>query len=740
MVFYAHSNEKNRDHWQLLKNHLLGASEKAACFGETAGIGELSRLAALMHDLGKYSFEFQKRLQGSAQKVDHATAGAQEIFKLFGDDQYSKYVSTLLAYCIAGHHGGLPDYGSSFDTTSDSTLCGRLKRDLPRFQSYQQELEFPENLPLLPSLRPTSKTGGFTMAFLTRMAFSALVDGDFQDTEEFMGEMKKERGNFTSIPALMERMDLFFTRFANPHSEINQRRSSTLASCLEKAQEKPGLFTLTVPTGGGKTIASMAFALNHAKIHNLSRVIYVIPYTSIIEQNSAVFKEILGADNVLEHHSNFDWRPASSLNSIDEAPQDALQKLKWASENWDVPIVVTTNVQFFESLYSNLSSRCRKLHNLAKSVIIFDEVQMFPQAYLKPALSAIYELIINYGASAVFCTATQPSLDTIVKTDLKPHELMPDPDGLYNFYKRVVIQNLGIITDDELIERIAQYPQALCIVNTRKHALGLFELLKKEGAIHLSTLMCPAHRKQAVAQIKERLKTGMPCRVISTQLIEAGVDLDFPVGFRALSGLDSIIQAAGRVNREGKNDTGILYVFEPDTIFIKRIPAYIEQGASIARIILRRFVEDPISLDAIRAYYAELYDLHRGSNDFDMKNIMGCFEKGIPNVPDFDFRTASENFQLIENDTISVVIPMNEEVVALLNRIKCAPYPKIYARDLQLYTVNIYENEFEALTDKGVIELLNDTYYVLTDMEYYDKNAGLIIPATRGGDAIFFDG
>ena len=321
--------------------------------------------------------------------------------------------------------------------------------------------------------------------------------------------------------------------------------------------------------------------MRHAAIHGLKRIIYVIPYTSIIDQNAAEFKNCLGIENVLEHHSNFDWDKNfahTETEYYDDKTDNAKDKLKLATENWDIPVVVTTNVQFFESLFANRSSRCRKLHNIAKSVIIFDEAQMFPRDYLKPSLYAIYELVKNYGASAVFCTATQPSLGQFLPKEAVLTELITNTQALFDFYKRVQVKNIGKIPDDELIQRINGHPQALCIVNTRKHARGLFASVIDEGRFHLSTLMCPVHRKATIATIRQRLKTGLSCRVISTQIMEAGIDVDFPVGYRAISGMDSIVQAAGRVNREGREKSGNLYVFEPDSVFCETHPGLYPTG------------------------------------------------------------------------------------------------------------------------------------------------------------------
>jgi len=742
--YFAHSRtNEDKSKWQLLIDHLQSTARWAREFGEDAGISELAGTAALLHDIGKYSNEFQSRLEGNGKKVDHATAGAKEVRALFNKDQNQKYLADMLAYCIAGHHTGLPDYGDPTDVDNDGTLLARVeKKPLKDYSAYRSEINPADvNLPVRLKIKPDKKRPGFSFAFMTRMIFSALVDADFQETETYMNKGEKPRGGYTSIEELCETFNLALRQFENPKGEINKKRTETLKACMGKADTAQGFFTLTIPTGGGKTLASMSFALNHAVRHGLKRVIYVIPFTSIIEQNAAVFKEHLGEKNVLEHHSNFDWKKGNKTDSesADDQTKDALDKLKLASENWDIPIVVTTNVQFFESLFANKSSRCRKLHNLAKSVIIFDEAQMLPREYLDPCMLAVKELVTNYGASAVFCTATQPALDRRLQ-GVNFTELAPDPQALFDFYKRVQVTSIGRTPDAELIEKIKAHPQALCIVNTRKHAKGLFDLLASEGSFHLSTLMCPTHRKEVLKEVRDRLKTEQPCYVISTQVMEAGIDVDFPVGFRALAGLDSIIQAAGRVNREMKQEVGDVYVFDPETPFIKKTPTFIRQGAAVAESVLRDFEGRSDSKEAIESYFNFLYNI-QSATAFDAKNILAHFDKGSDEF-DFDFKTAAENFRMIDNNTVAVVIPYNNEAKKLLQQAKYHPFPYTFARQLQLYTVNIYENEFEKLQSKGVIETINDTYEALLEMslnEFYNYKTGLLLPEAIGGDAIFID-
>jgi len=486
----------------------------------------------------------------------------------------------------------------------------------------------------------------------------------------------------------------------------------------------------------------MAFALNHAAKHGLRRVIYVIPFTSIIEQNAEKFRESLGplgVENVLEHHSNFDWE--SDKSGDDAEATRITEKLKLAAENWDIPIVVTTNVQFFESLFANKKRRARKLHNIAKSVIIFDEVQTLPKEYLKPSLLAVQELVNNYGCTVVFCTATQPALERFFPPEVQFTELAPEPEALYRFFRRVQIRNLGELSDEDLLDRLNGHEQALCIVNTRRHAKGLYDGLKGEGKFHLSTLMCPAHRREVLAEIRQRLADGCPCRVVSTQVMEAGIDVDFPVGYRALAGLDSIVQAAGRVNREMKRAHGEVYVFTPKTAFIKRTPDFIAQTGAVARAVLRQHSQAPDSLRAIADYYKMLYTL-KSKDDFDARRIVGYFERSMRR-PDFAFKTAAENFNFIQQNTIPVIIPYDDKASKLIEQLNATLYPNRILRKLQIYTVNIYEREFARLQSKGAIWTIDDHYHVLDEermAKFYSPETGLLLPDDGGGEAIFFDG
>lgn len=736
MVYYAHSREGvPKVEWQLLLDHLTNASDIAAELGRDAGVSELARTAALVHDLGKYSEAFQRRLEGARARVDHSTAGAQALLGLFPHHPVAK----LLSYCILGHHTGLPDYGDATDLEDQGTFVSRLKEKLPDYSAFRNEIDLTQiALPNRLTLRPLPESPTYSLSFLTRMVYSSLVDADFLETETYMNGGQKPRGGYADILTLCQTLNEELRRFDNPTTLLNQKRVDILRSCLNQAACKQGLFTLTVPTGGGKTLSSMAFALNHAATHGLKRVIYVIPYTSIIEQNAAVFKAILGEENVLEHHANFDWEQLRDRHreSPGDMTNDATIKLRLAAENWDIPIVVTTNVQFFESLYAHQSSRNRKVHNIAKSVVIFDEAQMLPLGYLKPCLAVIRELVTNYGVSAVFCTATQPRLERFF-ADQPVTELAPNPSELYSFFKRVHVRYVGEMDDATLVEQMSSSEQALCIVNTRRHALGLYQLLANrtsaDKVFHLSTLMCPVHRKVTIAEIRERLGADRPCLLISTQIMEAGIDVDFPVGFRAMAGLDSIIQAAGRVNRENRRP-GIcdLIVFEPGSGFVGRVPGYIKQGGDLARQVFRQH-EDPASLAAIATYFDQLYEV-QGDRALDVKRIMSYFDRGNGQ---FEFRSASGAFKLIEENTVPVIVPYDRQARYLLEQLKVSDYPRSLMRRLQLYTVNVYEHEFKALEGAGLIDVYADSYAILNDPGHYDPRTGLILSESRGGEGIF---
>jgi len=461
-------------------------------------------------------------------------------------------------------------------------------------------------------LNGKKERAGFALAFFTRMIYSCLVDADFLDTEAFVdpGRAEQRPVGGTSCEDLLKSLNphLEGIRLGSSDTAVNRQRRAVLEGCRDKAVLPPGFFSLNVPTGGGKTLSSLAFALEHAVAHNLKRIIYAIPFTSIIEQTAEVFRDALGdlAGEVLEHPSNLD----------PDEPRCQSLHMRLAAENFDARIIVTTNVQLFESLFASRSSRCRKLQRLAKSVIILDEAQTLPPRLLAPTLAALEELVTNYGSTVVLCTATQPAIERrgdfpIGLENGRP--IIDEPVSLHAALRRTSVESLGTMSNEDLVTHLREQKQALCIVNSRRHASDLFRALDDPRALHLSASMCAAHRSEVVAEIRRRLREGKPCRVISTQVIEAGVDVDFPAAFRATAGLDSIAQAAGRCNREGlltENNgqprLGRVVVFHYDQ---KAYPtsSLIQQATDRFREIQPDHRDDLLAPAAIEAFFRLFY-------------------------------------------------------------------------------------------------------------------------------------
>jgi CRISPR-associated helicase Cas3/CRISPR-associated endonuclease Cas3-HD len=731
MDYWAHSLQSAaKSGWQPLKEHLLSVAERAKRFAGLFGAGDVAWLTGMCHDLGKYSEEFQKRLEDPRVHVDHATAGATVAAAKYGP------FGRLMAYAIAGHHGGIPDGG---DENDEDSLAYRLAfKRLCDFSAYATEIELPPRPPGLPVSWQAERLG-FSAAFFVRMLFSCIVDADFLDTEQFLEPSKsRRRGGAEPLSILEERMSEHLRKKmgdATP-SYVNRKRAEVLAACLDAAEQAPGLFSLTVPTGGGKTLSSLAFALKHARLHGLERVIYVIPFTSIIDQNAKVFRDAVGAGAVLEHHSNV-IRPRENRD------EDFASRLELAEENWDMPVVVTTNVQFFESLFSNRPSRCRKLHNIARSVVILDEAQMLPLELLEPCVAALHEVVSNYGTTVVLCSATQPALDRLFPEGVRPREIARDPAALYTALKRVDVRNLHTLGNDEITANLMAQEQALCIVNTRAHARQVFERLgKADGHYHLSAAMCPVHRAARLKEIRARLasvKGGKVCRVVSTQLIEAGVDVDFPVVMRAIAGIDSIAQAAGRCNREGLQERGRVLVFTPEG-GEGMSHVWFRRTASIAMTILERR-QDPLDLDSVQVYFQDLY-LYEGkrlgqSNQpsrLDAHGIMQKIEIESGRLS-FPFREVADLFKVIGDDTVGVVIPYDCQCKALLEEIGAQGISRDAGRRLQAYSVSVRPWEYRQLQEAGALEEVGGLE-VLRDMSLYDDNYGLVFTVIKekGGD------
>ena len=713
MKYLAHIANDQRE--QTIAEHLHGTAELAAKFAAAFGAEADGRFTGLLHDIGKYTSGFQKRLDGGPP-VDHSTAGAQEAF--------SQHGNAPAALAIAGHHSGIPDAGNVHDPPNEPTLLGRIKRPCAPDPAWAQEISVPVSTP--PAW--LSANDLLQNAFYTRMLYSCLVDADFQDTQHFMDGAPPPRGGGASPAELLKRVRVKAQHFlsAQQPSAVAQQRNAALRACMEHGQAwEQGLYTLTIPTGGGKTFASLAFALEHAAKQNMERVIYVIPYTSIIDQTVETFSELLGEENVLAHYAGVDYQMAEP----DEMTPEQYRKLL-ASENWDAPVVVTTAVQFFESLYANRSSRCRKLHNIANSVVIFDEAQTIPSDYLLPCLSAIAQLVQNYHTTAVLCTATQPALGPLfsqLAPQLSMQEICPHTDALYQALRRTTLANLGTISCDALCGHLCAHEQVLCVVNRRSTAQELFAVLPPDGSYCLTTLLCAADRRRQIREIRARLNDGLPCRVVSTSLIEAGVDVDFPAAYREQCGLDSLLQTAGRCNREGKRSAAesIVYRF---CLEDKPAPAMLAKNISALTFAARRN-PDLASPQAIEAYFSELYRI-RGERALDKKGILSALQSGISGCL-LPFAQVAEVFHLIETPTKTVYLPIGDgaPLCAHLQRGECS---RALLRQLGIYSVACYAPQFDALDTAGALELLPDGSAILTDLSKYDAKTGLTLNIETG--------
>lgn len=695
-----------------LEDHLQEVGRICMEFAGQFGNGDWGYAAGVLHDLGKYKADFQSYIrdrsgldrdeadEGGPGKVDHTAAGALYAVQRFGP------LGRALAYLIAGHHSGLPDWHKA--NQSGRSLSQRLSEP----HHLERTLEQCPPKRILEVCQPATRPCGALWSdeehvhLWVRMLFSCLVDADFLDTELFMDSRRaSSRPIAEGLPRLKERFDAHMEakqRISAP-TAVNLLRKKVLAQCIEGAAKPPGLFTLTVPTGGGKTLASIGFALEHALLHKKRRIIVVIPYTSIIEQTAEVLRSVFGKDNVLEHHSNLD-------------PDLETSRSKLATENWDAPIVVTTNVQLFESLFASRTSACRKLHNVCNSILVLDEAQMLPPEFLKPILSVLRGLSSSFGVTAVLCTATQPALGGTIGTEKAAFlglddvtEIISSHHELAKQLKRVEVVTRGPLnapsTWQEIASDLLQFDQVLCVVNTRANCRELHALLPQE-TIHLSALMCGEHRSEVISSIKAKLKAGEPIRVVSTQLVEAGVDLDFPVVYRALAGLDSIAQAAGRCNREGMLPNGSLgkvVVFAPP---MPAPPGLLRKGEDATKEIFRCLpdIAKELSPQAFASYFKQFFSR---VDSFDAKGITQLLQG--PDARDFNlqFRTAASLFSLIDDAGQKPIVVWfkrrTSDSRVLLGNLSTIGPNRALMRKLQRYTVNVPERVWKALQEQGAI-------------------------------------
>ena len=735
MDYIAHVRKSDDGTWdapQLLEDHLRETAETAAEFAAEFDSREWGYVLGIGHDTGKgrdiwleylrdksgFGYDEEASSETIPTKLEHSCPGAKLIENLFG-----KEIGRLLSYCIAGHHAGLPDW-----TGSPAALENRLQK--ADIEGIDEKLKT-----VILEARPKSTPWLFDrkldIPLWLRMLFSCLVDADRLNTEKYMNpEQTEERSGYATIAELNRRFNAFMeTKTKKPADLFDEQlycsRQKILEDCLKAAEMKSGMFSLTVPTGGGKTLSSMAFALKHAAIYKKKRVIYVIPYTSIIEQNAQVFRNVFGKDEIVEHHSNLD-------------EEDSTVRSRLAAENWDAPVIVTTSVQFFESLFSAKPNRCRKLHNIANSVIIFDEAQLIPAEFLEPILETLRLLKEHYKVSIVFCTATQPVFEKQKQFSKFPglpegsvREIIRDVPDLYKKLERVqteIMSDICIPVEwKDLAEELSETEQVLCIVSDRKSCRELHALMPKE-TYHLSALMCAEHRSIVIDEIKECLKRGDPVRVISTQLVEAGVDIDFPVVYRSLAGIDSIAQAAGRCNREGKlninGKLGRVVVFQSPR---KAPVGMLRKASEITESMINQGISNFIDRDVYNNYFTKLY---WKANSLDEKGIMKLLTPEFSNEKEtrIMFRKASEDFKIIDDtQQCSILVPYKEgkELIELLPK-KGVPERKIL-RKLQRFTINIYKDQFSALQRRGSLIAVMPGIFALNNTVEYSDKIGLLI-------------
>ncbi|MCF0194857.1 MAG: CRISPR-associated helicase Cas3' [Bacteroidaceae bacterium] len=688
---------------QSLDDHANAVARLASQFASEFGMAGWGKVMGLLHDKGKERDSFQSYIRTLAGLEDtwhgedkrHAFVGALQSTSVY------KAAGILLAYPIMGHHAGLDDY--------------------PNFQSKLQT-PIPEGVgatfPSEPLDKPVHINNPRDMHHLVRMLFSCLVDADYLDTEQFMdASHSRLRMQTASLPILSDRLNAYLNQLSQTaqRSGLNDLRQKIQNRCRQMADNAPGIYSLTVPTGGGKTLSSLVWALNHAIRHGKKRIIIAIPYTSIVAQTAEILSSIFGQENVLEHHSNF-----NPLSITDETLR---MKMKLATENWDYPIIVTTNVQLFESIMSNRPSSCRKLHNLCNSVLILDEVQTLPLTHLQPIIDSLQAYRQIFGVSILFTTASLPALrgdmcwgrgaDNSLRGIENIQEIIPKEWRLYDKLRRTrMLIDYTPIDEASLAMQLSAHDRALCIVNTRREAKDVFELLPEEGIrIHLSRMMCPAHLKKTLAKLKQALKnnTQHTIRVVATQLIEAGVDIDFPIVFRQEAGLDSVLQAAGRCNREGKRDVGDVHVFR-----LTKKPFGAIGKASDAMRALEHNAPDWYAPGTMHDYFIQRYSRNETFDKADMRTKL---YKPL----EWLFETAASDFNMIDYDGSVAVIVNYEDSGTLVETLRKQGPSYSMMKRLAQYTVNVRRNDFGELSERGLVqEVLEGIYYIPDKSQYID--------------------
>ncbi len=689
---YAHT-PNTLGQWHELNQHLRTVAESAACFAQDFAGAEVAYLAGLWHDLGKFDPRFQSYLRAQAEgrrhpHVRHAYLGALLAFSALSGHRWEEVVLP-----IAGHHAGLPSRA-----TLEQQMVYLLGQqdEQARVRQLAQIAREQNLLPDRPLRWPNCSSDTRRELFV-RMVFSAVVDADYLDTEaHFQPALRDLRRQWPSLQDLWERLRQDQERLmaASTSSMLNSIRREVYEACLTAAELPPGVFRLTVPTGGGKTRSALAFALRHALAHGLRRVVVAIPYTSIIDQTAEVYRQALDEEAVLEHHSQVE--PAADE---DENQDPNVVRFRLASENWDAPVVVTTTVQLFESLLSNRPSRARRLHNLAKSIIVLDEVQTLPPEILRPTVDVLRALVEDYAASVVLSTATQPALAESPYlgewAGVEVREIVPDPGRYFQTLRRVEYERRDSpLSWRDLARELASQHQAMVVLNTRRDALALIDELDELGvgddSFHLSTLLCGAHRRAVLTEVRRRLGAGQRVLLISTQVVEAGVDLDFPLVYRAVGPLDRIVQAAGRCNREGRLEAGRVVIFEPAEGGVPGGPY--KAGMEVARVLLFRHPADALNDPAIyREYFARLFA------DLDLDKHKVQEERAALNYPE-----VAKRYRLIADDTVPVAVPYGDAEARLAAWLR-EPTRYTWQR-LQPYLVSIFRRDVARLQRSGLLQ------------------------------------
>lgn len=714
MRYIAHKSEDGRE--QTVLEHLEETAKQAADFA-VPDFQPIAECLGRYHDIGKYSAEFQKRISGGGNKVEHSLAGAYELEKLVKQKGKGVFPECLLEYCIAGHHSGLPDGGTKTDRADEPTLQGRLNRTPCNFEAYKEEMsvELPDMSAVSEQLNACRDRNERIelFAFFTRYAFSCLTDADFINTEGFFNT-QAERGISGDFEKALDLLNKKLAGFPKD-TKVRKARSQLLEQAVKNGVDTENISVLDMPTGSGKTLCSMKLALEKAVKHHKKRIIYVIPYTSIIEQTAEIFTDLFG-DSLypLQHHSNFDYETKAQDDSGSDL---TAEKLKRTCENWDAPLVITTSVQFFQSLYHYKGSRLRKLHNLADSVLIFDEIHLIPTENIQPCLRGIGYITKYLNSEAILLSATMPDYSKQIEKyipDIRVTEIIGDRTCFKDF-ENCTYEDLGGQSFESIVQMTEEFSSSLIVVNTRKSARSVYKMLNGKK-FHLSTYMTPEHRSRTIAEIKNCLKKRERITVVSTSLIEAGVDLDFQAVFRELAGLDSILQSGGRCNREGYEACGRVFVFETDG----KPSREISLRGNIAKGALAEY-DDIRSPQCIESYYNSLFNF---SEDMIKRNSIARFEgKGGVNYKSVSFRKYAEQFKMIDEDTVPIVIDNSEAVHSLVQKLDFGEMS--VKRRLQKYSVSVSRYEFEDILKTGILKQTQSGVYVLTNASYYSEETGL---------------